>query len=472
MREFEARLHRDLKPTRQWGYNGTAPGPTFDIRSGEGILVEWVNRLPVRHFLPIDHHIHGAEADKPDVRTVPHLHGGKTPPDSDGYPENWWVPGRSEVYYYPNRQDATTLWYHDHAMGISRLNILAGLYGLFLIRDEHETGLNLPSGKYEIPLALCDRTVDQDGQLYYPVSLKPGAPWVPEFRGNTIVANGKISPFLEVEPRKYRFRILNCSNGRMLSLSLSTGQMFYQIGSDQGLMPTPVQLQHLNLYTAERADVVLDFAAHAGQRVVMKNQALNVLQFRVAAAPAKDTASLPAILRPVTRIPESRAIRTRVLTLVEKVDYSGYSMVMLLNGARWDMPVTESPVLDSVEIWSFVNLTQDAHPIHLHLVRFQLLDRRPFDQFAYNANRTLKYTGSALAPEPNEYGWKDTIRADPEMVTRIIVRFEGYTGRYVWHCHNLEHEDNEMMRPYEVIASTNASVAQLNNLAVCSRPRN
>ncbi len=364
------------------------------------------------------------------------------------------------------------LWYHDHAMGISRHNILAGLYGLFLIRDEHESGLDLPSGKYEVPLALCDRTVDQNGQLYYPVSLKPGAPWIPEFRGNTIVANGKIAPFLEVEPRKYRFRILNCSNGRMLSLSLSNGQMFYQIGTDQGLMPAPVQLQQLNLYTAERADVVLDFAAHAGERVVMMNQALNVLQFRVAARAPKDTAAIPAVLRPVPRITESTAIRTRVLTLVEKVDYSGYSMMMLLNDAHWDMPVTENPVLDSVEIWSFVNLTQDAHPIHLHLVRFQLLDRRPFDQFAYNANHTLKYTGPALAPEPNEYGWKDTIRADPQMVTRIIVRFEGYTGRYVWHCHNLEHEDNEMMRPYEVIASADARVAQSNNLAICSRPRN
>jgi spore coat protein A, manganese oxidase len=319
---------------------------------------------------------------------------------------------------------------------------------------------------------IYDRTLDQNGQLYYPVSIRPGSPWIPEFRGNTIVVNGKIAPFLEVEPRKYRFRILNCSNGRMLSLSLSNGGAFHQIGCDQGLMPAPVQLKRLNLYSAERVDAIIDFAAHAGQRVVMKNQALNVLQFRVAAAAVKARAALPAILRPVPRIPESTAIRTRVLTLVEKVDYSGYSMVMLLNGTRWHMPITEKPVINTVEIWSLVNLTQDAHPIHLHLVRFQLLDRRAFDQFAYNANHTLKYTGPALAPEPNEFGWKDTIRADPEMVTRIIVRFDGYTGRYVWHCHNLEHEDNEMMRPYEVISSTDASAFRSDNLAYCSRPRN
>jgi spore coat protein A len=472
MREFEARLHRDLKPTRQWGYNGTVPGPTFDLRSGQEVLVEWVNLLPPRHFLPIDHHIHGAEADRPDVRAVVHLHGGKTPPDSDGYPEQWYVPGKSAVYHYPNQQDAATLWYHDHAMGITRLNLLAGLFGFFVIRDDYEAGLNLPGGKYEIPLAIYDRTLDQSGQLYYPVSVKPGLPWVPEFRGNTIVVNGKIAPFLEVEPRKYRFRLLNCSNGRMLSLSLSNGQTFHQIGTDQGLMPAPVQLQHLDLYPAERADVVLDFASYAGKTIVVKNQALNVMQLRVGAATVKDAAALPAILRPVARTPESTAVKTRVLTLVEKVDYSGYSMVMLLNDAHWSMPITERPVINTVEIWSLVNLTQDAHPIHLHLVRFQLLDRRPFDKFAYNANRTIKYTGPALAPGPNENGWKDTIRADPEMVTRIIVRFEGYTGRYVWHCHNQEHEDNEMMRPYEVIASSDSPASNSNAVAYCSRRSN
>jgi spore coat protein A, manganese oxidase len=286
------------------------------------------------------------------------------------------------------------------------------------------------------------------------VSTKPGAPWVPEFRGNTIVANGKIAPFAEVEPCKYRLRILNCSNGRTLILSMSNGQPFYQIGSDQGLMAAPVELRTLHLQPAERADIVVDFAGRAGQRVVMRSQALNVIQFRVGHDTAGPTVALPATLRPVPRTPEATATRTRLLTLEETVDYSGASMIMLLNGTRWHMPVTENPVIDSVEIWSLLNLTQDAHPIHLHLVRFQVLDRRPIDEFAYNANRTIKYTGPALPPDPNEMGWKDTVRAEPAMVTRIIVRFEGYPGRYVWHCHNLEHEDNEMMRPYEVVTSS------------------
>jgi spore coat protein A len=126
-------------------------------------------------------------------------------------------------------------------------------------------------------------------------------------------------------------------------------------------------------------------------------------------------------------------------------------MLMLLNGAHWNMPVTENPVKDTVEIWRLINLTRDAHPIHLHLVRFQILDRRRFDLFTYNLNHTVKYLGPPMPPEANERGWKDTVRADPGMETRIIIRFEGYSGRYVWHCHLLEHEDNEMMRPYEVI---------------------
>jgi spore coat protein A, manganese oxidase len=156
MRQFESKLHRDLRPTRQWGYGARVPGPTFETRRGEGLLVEWVNRLPHRHFLPIDHNLHGAGTDQPKVRTVVHLHGAKAPPESDGYPENWFVTGESAVTHYPNQQEAAMLWYHDHAMGITRLNIFAGLMGGFFIRDQTEASLNLPSGRYEIPLIIYD----------------------------------------------------------------------------------------------------------------------------------------------------------------------------------------------------------------------------------------------------------------------------------------------------------------------------
>lgn len=452
MRPVESKVHRDLSPTRQWGYGSVVPGPTFEARAGEPLLVEWANELPLEHFLPIDHTIEGAERDKPEVRAVVHLHGGRVPPQSDGYPENWYVPGKSVTSFYPNRQDAAMLWYHDHAMGINRLNIYAGLFGLYLLRDELESRLNLPKGRYEIPLVIYDRLLRTDGRLYYPVSADPNAPWVPEVFGNAILVNGKLFPYLEVEPRVYRLRMLNASNARFYYFSLSNAQTFYQIGADQGLLAAPVPLQGLALAPAERADSLVDFSGLDGQNIVMKSDAYTVMQFRVGRTAGRSSSSIPSGLRPVPRISESEAARTRVLTLGEDDDPEMFPMCMLLNGTRWSAPITEKPALGSTEIWSFVNVTDDAHPVHLHLVRFQILDRRPFDIFTYLNFRNLRYTGPATPPAPNEAGWKDTVRADPGMVTRIIVKFEPYEGRYVWHCHILEHEDNEMMRPYEVVA--------------------
>ena len=245
MGEFHRQVHRDLPPTRVWGFNGSIPGPTFDVRSGAPVLVDWINSLPAKHFLPIDHSIHGAGKSTPEVRTVIHLHGAKAPGDSDGYPEAWYTPGNSAVFYYPNQQRAATLWYHDHALGIVRLNNLAGLSGLYIIRDAIERRLNLPRGNYEIPLVIQDRTFDSDGQLNYPTSGRPDRIWIPEFFGNTVLVNGKAYPYLVVEPRKYRFRVLNASNARFYALTLSSGQQFHQIGSDQGLLPSPVVVDKL-----------------------------------------------------------------------------------------------------------------------------------------------------------------------------------------------------------------------------------
>jgi len=461
MRQFENKVHRDLKPTRFWGYGSSSPGPTFETRSGQGLLVEWVNELPEAHLLPIDHSIHGAEADKPDVRAVVHLHGAKAPPESDGYPENWYVPGKSAVCHYPNRQDATMLWYHDHTLGINRLNVFAGLFGVFFVRDEFEDSLNLPRGKYEVPLVIYDRVFDLDGQLNYPVSGDPKSPWVPEVFGDAVLVNGKLFPYLEVGPRRYRFRVLNGANGRFFHLTLSRGPTsngtFHQIGTDQGLLPAPVPLQRLSIAPGERADLIVDFSSRdfsgaGGGNVILKNDNLNVMQFRVAPNGPRDTSVLPQTLRPVPKIPESSAVKTRMLTLVEVTDLVQRPVRMLLNNVHWSKPVTENPVLDSVEIWNLINTTDDAHPIHLHLVKFQILDRRSFSVADYWVKNEIKYTAPAMPPEPGEAGWKDTVRADPGMVTRIIIRFEGFTGRYVWHCHILEHEDNEMMRPFDVVA--------------------
>jgi len=455
MRQVESKIHRDLPTTRFWGFDSTSPGPTIEARRGHPLYVEWVNDLPHRHFLPIDHSLHGAERGIPDVRTVIHLHGGRVPPASDGYPEHWFTPGGKSISFYPNDQEATLLWYHDHAMAITRLNIFAGLLGLYLIRDDVEDALNLPNGNYEVPVILCDRAVRRDGQLHYPVSGDASRLWVPEFFGEAILVNGKLFPYLNVEPRKYRLRVLNASNSRFYYLSLSNGMPLRQIGSDQGLLAAPVELKNITLAPGERADLIVDFKNIRGQNLVLKSDAYAIMQFRVSDTADPDTSSLPASLRSIDRIPEQKAVKTRLLTLGGGGDpddpTSMATMPMLLNGSHWDDPFTETPMLDTVEIWSLVNLTDDSHPIHLHMVRFQILDRRPFDLFAYLNSRELNYTAAASPPDENEAGWKDTVRADPGMVTRIIVRFEGFVGRYVWHCHVLEHEDNEMMRPYEVI---------------------
>jgi len=454
MRQFQAKIHRDLPPTTFWGYEGMSPGPTFDVRSGEAMTVEWVNQLPARHLFSVDHALHGAGTDIPEVRAIVHVHGAKVPPESDGNPEMWIAPGQSKTCLYPNRQDAAGLFYHDHAMGITRLNAVAGLFGQFLIRDAAEDALHLPSGAYEIPLCVYDRLFQVDGQLQY-----PKAPWTAEFNGNCILLNGKLFPFLSVEARPCRFRVLNCSNAGFFTLSFSKDDLnlipgsepFQMIGSDQGLLAAPVALKSLTITPGERADLVMDFSGCAGKTLYLKHSSVPIMQIRVAPSKLLGAPPLPARLRAIARTPESEAVKTRELTLVDYKDAAGKPTHMLLNGAHYGMPVTETPALNSTEIWTLINLTDDTHPIHLHLVRFQILDRRRFDFEAYKKTGKLVYTGPALAPEAHEAGWKDTVRADVLLVTRIIVKFEGYKGRYVWHCHVLEHEDNEMMRPYEVV---------------------
>jgi spore coat protein A len=451
MREIAASVHRDLKPSKQWSYGTAVPGPTIEVRSGEPVAIEWANKLPDQHFLPIDHTICGASG-VPDVRTVVHVHGAKVPPQSDGYPDRWYVPGQSRLVHYPNQQDAATLWYHDHAMGIERLNQYAGLFGSYLIRDQVEDELELPNGPHEIPLFIFDRILDEDGQIQYPSSSVTKAPWVAEVYADSILVNGKLFPELAVDRRAYRFRITNASNARFLTLSLSTKTPMIQIGSDQGLLASPVVLQTLSLAPAERADVIIDFGPLAGQRVLLVSQ-ISLELMRFAVAPGKPIVDwqAPRKLRDIPRMTAAMAARTRRLALEEFGD-EHHDMLMLLNGKRWRDPVTETPELDAVEIWELVNYTEDTHPIHLHLVRFQVLDRQQIDINAYLYNNSeYKPVGELVPPQPNEMGWKDTVQAHPEAITRIIVKFEGYLGRYVWHCHVLEHAANEMMRPFEIV---------------------
>lgn len=492
MKQVKQKLHRDLPPTTVWGYNGIYPGPTFETRRNYPIMVKWMNELPFEHLLPVDRTLDGSEPNQPSVRTVVHLHGGRVRPENDGFPEAWFTRNFEkrgpkflhEVYYYPNCQRPSTLWYHDHTLGITRLNVYAGLAGFYLIRDDHEDNLNLPSGEFEIPMVIQDRSFYPDGKLFYPSQPNPVPPptpsvpdfpnpsVVPEFFGDTILVNGKVWPYLEVEPRKYRFRIINGSNARFYQMRLSSGQDFVQIGTEGGLLKYPVKISEITLAPAERADVIIDFSKHKGEKIILTNSAnapfpagspptpdtAQIMEFRVKSGLShKDRSEIPRKLSCLERLKPEEAINRRINTLDERVDGFGRP-ILLLNNKQWrELPITETPFNGTVEIWDLFNRTNDTHPIHLHLVQFQILYRALFTGDPLdpdNPDHPL-HMGDPIPPDENERGWKDTVRANPGEVTRIIARFGPFTGIYPWHCHILEHEDHDMMRPYEVLQNHN-----------------
>ncbi|NDI35682.1 multicopper oxidase family protein [Chengkuizengella sediminis] len=474
MNQFYTKMHSSLPDTLVWGFDGLYPGPTIEVKQYDKIQIKWMNELPPKHLFSVDKTIHGAEGDTPEVRTVIHVHGGITHAPSDGYPDAWFTNGfkqvgsafTQEVYHYFNTHEATTLWYHDHTIGITRLNIYAGLAGFYLIRDKNELSLSLPKGKYEIPLMIQDRTFNPDGSLYYPEQPPDAFEPTPKFFGDTIVVNGKVWPYLDVEPRRYRFRMLNGSNSRYYILKLDNGQPFIQIGNDGGFLEKPVIMKEILLGPAERADVIIDFSDSQVNKIVLLNLAPKeypkegeisidttgqIMQFRVTLPlMGKDVSKVPARLRNVQFLKEEDAVINRVLTLVRSLDDIGRRIV-LINNQRWDEPTTEKPKLGDTEIWTFINSSVSVHPIHLHLVNVQILDRQSYDQDLFLETGEIKLTSEKRPPAENETGWKDTVNSNPGEIIRIITKFEPYTGKYVFHCHILEHEDYEMMRPYEVV---------------------
>ena len=463
MTQFYQNLHSDMPDTKVWGYEHSYPGPTIEAFSHCPIAVNWVNQLPTTHFLPIDKTIHGA-MHGPEVRTVVHAHGMNVQPDSDGFPDDWFTPGESVLYHYPNRQQAATLWYHDHAIGITRLNVYAGLAGFYFIRDRRERLLNLPSGNYEIPLLIQDRDFNDDGSLAYPAPMINGIQpsIVPGFFGNYALVNGKVWPHLKLEARKYRFRILNGSNTRNYTLRFETadGQIlpsWNQIGTDGGFLERPVKLDTLSLEPAERADVIVDFTGLENKTFTLKNDATppfgtplpDIMQFRVGACTAEDTSSLPSRLNYIRSLNPKRAKQRNIKIVVGQDEYA--RLMFMLEGKTWMDPVTIHVRLGSVEQWNLINTAAAPHPIHVHLIQFQILNREPFDVAEYTATKKVRFIGPPVLPDDNERGWKDTVRAEAGHVTRIIARFGDYTGSFPMHCHILEHEDHDMMRPYEVI---------------------
>jgi spore coat protein A, manganese oxidase len=582
------------------------PALTIEARYNRAVRVKWINGLVdedgnyLPHLLAVDQTLHWANppgrpggtdshGDEQDPYTGPvpivtHVHGAHTTQDSDGFPEAWylpnaknipagyatggtyykrfktqfenrwgqkWQPG-SAIFQYPNDQRATTLWYHDHALGMTRVNVYAGPAGFYLLRGGPAdlTGANLPRPapqrgdapglKYrEIPIAIQDRTFTSDGALFYPDNralfeglnvpgedpqfpgmgelripffpdMVPGGSytmpsdispiWNPETFGNTIVVNGKTWPYLDVEQRRYRLRFLNGSQARFFILKMDNGMPFWQIGSEGGFLPNPVRLTELLIGPAERADVIVDFGrVPAGTNLVLENVGPDepygggepgeafepadpsttgqVMQFRVGPRQSVDRSIAPAALRLPKLTPLGRPVKSRDLSLNEmrsmsvnvEEDVDGNevfnpageafgpqsALLGTFNSATkvatplmWADPVSETVKRGRVEQWAFHNFTADAHPIHVHLVQFQVVDREVVDPLV-SPHGDLG-TGAVLQPEAWELGFKDTVIAYPGEITRIKAKFDT-AGLFVWHCHILEHEDNEMMRPYRVV---------------------
>lgn len=474
MLEADHRFHKHFPLTNIWGYDGTYPGPTIEANKDSRIKVEWINNLADKHFLPLDRTLHGT-ADSPEVRTVVHLHGANVAADSDGHPEAWYTRNYSEVgptfkrkvYEYTNHQPGSTLWYHDHTAGITRLNVYAGLAGMYLIRDELEKRLNLPKDAYEIPIMIQDKTFNEDGSLFYPDNATPPVPEpVPStpsfFIGDTAVVNGKVWPYLNVEPRKYRFRILNASNLRAYGLSLSNGGTFTQIGTDLGLRRESLDINSFILEPAERIDVVIDFSKWEGEEIILTNgpgstppaegDMTQIMKFRVnKPLQCPDTSEVPKDLFHFHSVDISLAKRERTMQLDSSIDRFG-RVIHLLNNKMWHEPTTEIVDLDTIELWHFVNNFEFPHAMHIHLVNFQIIGRKTFTNADFDRNGEYIFNPDSLTPPLDyEMGLKDTVRATPGEVTTVAMHFKQHTGDYVWHCHVLDHEDYDMMRPLKII---------------------
>jgi spore coat protein A len=500
--QISRQLHPQLPPTPIWAYDdgsglsGQAGsfGMAVIAQSGTPVRASFTNSLPDTYpgWIPVDTRL-TVEPDKL-VRVMTHLHGGFVAADSDGNPAvtpdgfyRGGPNGATQTVEYTNQlpqMPPTLLWFHDHGLGTTRLNVFAGLAAAYILRDGNDTGaepnpIGIPGGPYEIPLVIQDRQFNPDGTFLYPVSDIPGVTWIGEYFGDVMLVNGKVWPFLNVEPRLYRFRILNGCNARIVNLGLG-GVPMSQIGAEGGMWDKPVPVKNLVLGPAERADVIADFRRFPGQTLVMKNSKPHkpvstpapsleqVMQIRVGTTvsqpgPVTVPASLPGRIADVTGPVAAR----RFITLNEVAPETA-NWTLNLNGVDFEAPnPTEVPQAGMVEEWLYINLTPDTHPMHTHLVTHQVIGRTPFDAATYQATyggpngvpggkdpRPFA-TGPMVPPDPTERGFKDTTKVNPGYFTTIRARFElpaGVTApqAYVHHCHIVEHEDNDMMRPYIV----------------------
>ncbi len=565
-----------------------APSLTIEAQAGRPVRIKWINDLKdangnyLPHLLPVDPTLHwanpaGGQAGRDTrpiftqtpgaytgpVPMVPHVHGAVGVGDeSDGYAEAWYLPNAKNIpvgyarrgtwypffgvkaavkygalwgpgfatFQYPNMNRASTIWYHDHALGMTRLNVYAGPAGFYIIRGgpagdqavlDSRTGLpaSLPGpapkegdafpatkAYYEIPIAIQDRAFNSDGSLFYPntreffdgaTATTPGyipatdlSPiWNPEFFGNMIMVNGATWPYLNVEQRRYRFRFLNGCQSRFLVLNFANipGVQIWQIGNEGGFLTAPVNLagmgNQLLMGLAERADLIVDFTNVPAGNYTLLNEGPDepfggglpdfdfdsadplttglIMEFRVGPALTPDPSTPAEFLQLPALAPLPTPSVTRPLALMEQMsaNWDGPAAAMLgtVDNAgmamhkMWMDPVTENPALGAVEVWEFYNFTADAHPMHVHEVAFEVVDRQPitFTEDGMGGVLNVQLAGAARPPEVWETGLKDTVIAYPGEVTRVKAQFLT-PGQFVWHCHIVEHEDNEMMRPFRI----------------------
>jgi FtsP/CotA-like multicopper oxidase with cupredoxin domain len=438
-------FHPALPHHLLWGYNGQIPGPTIVSRSGTPQLVRFVNDLPeddpVGIGLPI---------------LAVHRHGGFQAPEDDGYPLDTFCSGQSRDYFFPNhpalglaQNEHSTLWYHDHAIDITAQNVYRGLAGLNPNFDSLDSGneldpnpaaLRLPSGEFDVALVLQDRLFDANGYLLYDSFDHNG------FLGNKFLVNGLIQPFLRVARRKYRFRIMNGSNARFYDLVLNNGQLFTVVGTDANLLEHPVSVRSLRLGPAERMDVIVNFAGTAlGQRIHLVNRmeqtdgrkpgdlvspGIPLLQFLVS-RDAVDPSRVPEDLRLLTEGPQDLLPRVRVHRRFKAERTNG---AWAINGEFFDENrINATPRVGVPEVWTFEAGGGWTHPVHLHLSEVFVVGR-----------------GGSRVPLL-ERGRKDTVNVGASYGdASLLVKFDGYTGRYAFHCHTIEHEDMRMMGQFEV----------------------
>ncbi|KAL7139480.1 hypothetical protein ABFS83_09G054200 [Erythranthe nasuta] len=480
------KFHRDLPPATVFAYgksasSATVPGPTIEAIRGVPLTVTWHNNLPRSHFLPWDPTIiptaiphHGG------VPTVVHLHGGVQPPESDGNSFAWFTSGFNETgpqwcspaYTYPNVQDGGNMWYHDHTLGLTRVNVLSGLFGAYVLRDlTLEAKLNLPKGpEFDQNLMIFDRSFKKDGSIY--INRK----WQMEYFGTVIVVNGKAWPYLKVLP-----------------FVLDERTIFVHVGSDASYLPSPVITRTILLSPSEGADVIIDFSTTKANEIVLKNNAaypfpsgdpvdhLNskIMKFVVDHQhPIDNSIKIPLKLTSYPVATTEGAAKQRYITLNQYESSNGDTTLFLINGKKFEDPVTETPKVGTTEVWEVINLTQDNHPFHLHLATLQairvqnLLD---FDAFkacmtvkknnAFSCNVTGHASGKLIHVPSYEKTWKNVVKIPPKCITTIVVKFSlldvantsypfDATAEpgYVYHCHILDHEDNTMVRPLKLVA--------------------